>query len=66
MFLSLSKANYMGPISKKGPTWSCQEGISPPPSVTPLTSTLTLKHKNVFGKTKWRLFSGKCPDTDFG
>jgi len=27
-----------------------------------LTSTLilTLKHKNVFGKTKWRHFSGKC------
>jgi len=26
-------------------------------------STVTLKHKNVFGKTKLRHFSGKCPDT---
>jgi len=26
-----------------------------------LTLTLTLKHKNVFGKTKWSQFSGKCP-----
>jgi len=24
---------------------------------------LTLKHKNIFGKTKWRHFLGKCPDT---
>jgi len=30
-----------------------------------LTSTLTftLKHNNLFGKTKWRHFSGKGPDT---
>jgi len=25
-----------------------------------LTLTLTLKHKNLFGKTKWRHFLGKC------
>jgi len=23
---------------------------------------LSLKHKNLFGKTKWRQFSGKCPE----
>jgi len=28
--------------------------------------TLTLKHQNLFGKTKWRYFSGKCPDTSQG
>jgi len=28
-----------------------------------LSLTLTLKHKNVFGKTKWCYFSGKCTDT---
>jgi len=27
-----------------------------------LILTLTLKHKNLFGKTKWRHFSGKCPN----
>jgi len=29
-----------------------------------LTLTITLKHKNVFGKTKWRHISGKSPDTE--
>jgi len=28
-----------------------------------LTLTLALKLKNLFGKKKWRHFSGKCPDT---
>jgi len=28
-----------------------------------LAQTLTLKHNNLFEKTKWRHFSGKCPDT---
>jgi len=30
-------------------------------NVFPLT--LTPNHKNLSGKTKWRYFSGKCPDT---
>jgi len=32
-------------------------------NVYPLTLTPTVKHKNLFEKTKWRLFSGKCSDT---
>jgi len=30
-----------------------------------LNLTLTLKHKNVFRKTKWHHFLGKNPDNDF-
>jgi len=26
-----------------------------------LTIILTLKHKNLFGKTEWHCFSGNCP-----
>jgi len=36
----------------------CRPGLT-------LTLNLTLKRKNVFRKTKWIYFSGKCPNTLF-
>jgi len=37
------------------PNGRLTENVFPP--------TRTLKHRNLFGKTKWRHFSDKCPDS---